>query len=152
MVTVQCFRLGGCVAHPLIGRYVNGGTVRLFHLTLAWLLFGASLNVIAQSKVVNEVESEAPSQISTWGQYVHYAIQNNLVLEDKFKGQQVKYQVNIDILGNVIKTKILSSTGNAQLEKSAKVAILLAAPFDLSFIGEDEFVQIQTFNITIYCP
>ncbi len=130
-------------------RYVNGGTTRLFHLTLAWLLLGVSLNAIAQSKVVNEVESEAPSQISIWAQHVHDAIQNNLVLEDDFKGQQVRYQVSIDILGNVTKTKILSSTGNAQLEKSVKVAILLAAPFDLSFIGEDEFVQIQTFNITI---
>ncbi|NOH26444.1 cell envelope integrity protein TolA [Vibrio europaeus] len=142
-------RLWYCVAHPLTRRYVNGGTMRLFHFTLAWLLLGLSLNVTAQPKVVNEVESEAPSQISIWARRVHDTIQNNLVLEDNFKGQHVRYQVSIDILGNVTKTKILSSTGNAQLEKSVKVAILLAAPFDLSFIGEDEFVQIQTFNITI---
>ena len=84
------------------------------------MLFGVSLNVIAQSKVVNEVESDAPSQISIWSQHVHDAIQDNLLLEDDFKGQQVRYQVSIDILGNVTKTKILSSTGNAQLEKKLK--------------------------------
>ena len=31
MVTVQCFRLGGSVAHPLIGRYTNEGNMSIEH-------------------------------------------------------------------------------------------------------------------------
>ncbi|EHD1699145.1 TonB C-terminal domain-containing protein [Vibrio cholerae] len=82
-------------------------------------------------------------------QNTHNSIQQQLVIEEEFLGHEVKYQVRIDIFGNVVDVKLLKSSGNGGLEKSAKVAILRSQPLNLSQLNEHDFARAQVFNVVI---
>ncbi|EMN7336168.1 TonB C-terminal domain-containing protein [Vibrio vulnificus] len=97
----------------------------------------------------NTSSVEQQRRILEWMQNTHNSIQQQLVIEEEFLGHEVKYQVRIDIFGNVVDVKLLKSSGNGGLEKYAKVAILRSQPLDLSQLNEHDFARAQVFNVVI---
>ncbi|KDO15356.1 hypothetical protein DP83_14830 [Vibrio metoecus] len=97
----------------------------------------------------NTSSVEQQRRILEWMQNTHNSIQQQLVIEEEFLGHEVKYQVRIDIFGNVVDVKLLKSSGNGGLEKSAKVAILRSQPLNLSQLNEHDFARAQVFNVVI---
>ncbi|EKI0759546.1 TonB C-terminal domain-containing protein [Vibrio cholerae] len=97
----------------------------------------------------NTSSVEQQRRILEWMQNTHNSIQQQLVIEEEFLGHEVKYQVRIDIFGNVVDVKLLKSSGNGGLEKYAKVAILRSQPLNLSQLNEHDFARAQVFNVVI---
>lgn len=107
-------------------------------------------NVSAQDgQIETQSSSEQQTRIVEWMQTIHNSIQRRLLIEEELIGQEVKYQVSIDVFGNVVDVRLLKSSGNSDLEKYAKLAILQAQPFDLSKLNESDFDRAQIFNVVI---
>ncbi|MCZ4293547.1 energy transducer TonB [Vibrio sinaloensis] len=107
-------------------------------------------NVSAQDgQIETQSSSEQQTRLVEWMQTIHNSIQRRLLIEEELIGQEVKYQVSIDVFGNVVDVRLLKSSGNSDLEKYAKLAILQAQPFDLSKLNESDFDRAQVFNVVI---
>ncbi|WP_199450818.1 energy transducer TonB [Vibrio harveyi] len=136
------------MAHTLIGRYVNGGAMRILSAILVFLTVMGSSYVFSQDgQNKNDPTIEQHSRLVEWMQNTHNKIQRQLLILEEFSGQKVKYQVNIDVFGNVVDIKLLETSGNGSLESYAKSAIFRAHPFDLSQLDENDFVRVQVFNV-----
>ncbi|MCU8203588.1 TonB C-terminal domain-containing protein, partial [Vibrio vulnificus] len=132
----------------------NGDTMRVLLVIFALLAVTEINQVSARDDQTsgqnpNTSSVEQQRRILEWMQNTHNSIQQQLVIEEEFLGHEVKYQVRIDIFGNVVDVKLLKSSGNGGLEKSAKVAILRSQPLNLSQLNEHDFARAQVFNVVI---
>lgn len=124
--------------------------MRTLLVMFALLAATEASHVSAQDgKIETQSSSEQQTRIIEWMQTTHNSIQRRLLIEEELIGQEVKYQVSIDVFGNVVDVRLLKSSGNSDLEKYAKLAILQAQPFDLSKLNESDFVRAQIFNVVI---
>lgn len=124
--------------------------MRTLLVMFALLAATEASHVSAQDgQIETQSSSEQQTRIIEWMQTTHNSIQRRLLIEEELIGQEVKYQVSIDVFGNVVDIRLLKSSGNSDLEKYAKLAILQAQPFNLSELNESDFVRAQIFNVVI---
>ena len=82
MFTVQCFKLGGSVAHPLIGRYVLGGYVKFLSIVEAILKPRARRREEARSGRIKDEYAESEFQDA-----LKLAEKNERKTYDKYKDE-----------------------------------------------------------------
>lgn len=126
--------------------------MRILLAILVFLTVMSSNYVFSQDEQnITDPTVEQHSRLVEWMQKTHNKIQRQLLILEGLSGQEVKYQVNIDIFGNVVDIKLLETSGNSSLESFAKLAIFQAAPFDLSQLDENDFIRVQVFNV-VFAP
>lgn len=114
-------------------------------------LFIILLCFFSFSGVSKEVELSGKEwkEVQHWMNKTHALVQNQLLVPKGAVKHDVTYELTMDLFGEVAEVTLVNSSGNEELEKNAKHAIMLAQPFDLSSLSENSYERLKVFLITI---